>query len=361
VLSTIGPLGPYGVNNVRELTAGPDGNMWLSEWGAIARVTPAGAVTEFTAGAWNLDPYGIVAGPDGNLWFADHANNSIGRITTAGVISHFTGGGIDQPSGIAAGPDGNLWFTDYVGQSVGRITTTGTVTTYTAPSMNYPTGIAAGPDGNMWFTNPSGDSIGSIGTGPVPPLDVHGTVTAGGAPAAGVVVTLLADWPSWTVAGSATTDASGHYAVVAPDQGSYRLRFFDPSGRYQRAWYSSRPTYKSATSIAVSATAPTVTADQVLAAATGDLVGRAQNAAGDGVGGIQILVFSAASGYSAGTSTGANGYYRLHGLPPGAYYVQFVDPTHRYRQQWWHGRALFPNAQTVTVAAGDTWASALMG
>ena len=47
--------------------------------GAIARVTKAGAVTEFpvpTAG----DPNDIAVGPDGNLWYVDPAANVIGRI-----------------------------------------------------------------------------------------------------------------------------------------------------------------------------------------------------------------------------------------------------------------------------------------
>jgi len=54
---------------------------------------------------------GIAAGPDGNLWFTNLGNNSVGRVTPAGVVSNFTGSGISDPFGIAAGPDGNLWFT----------------------------------------------------------------------------------------------------------------------------------------------------------------------------------------------------------------------------------------------------------
>jgi virginiamycin B lyase len=34
---------------------------------------------------------GITAGPDGALWFANSANNSIGRITTKGKVTNFTG------------------------------------------------------------------------------------------------------------------------------------------------------------------------------------------------------------------------------------------------------------------------------
>ena len=59
-----------------------------------------------------------------------HGNNSIGRITTAGVVTNYTGTGISGPAGIAAGPDGALWFTNYSNNSIGRITTAGVVTNY---------------------------------------------------------------------------------------------------------------------------------------------------------------------------------------------------------------------------------------
>ena len=68
-------------------------------------------------------PYGITAGPDGNLWFTNSGNNSIGRITPAGVVSNFTGAGINGPNGITAGPDGNLWFTNAGNDSTNSVAT----------------------------------------------------------------------------------------------------------------------------------------------------------------------------------------------------------------------------------------------
>ena len=38
--------------------------------------------------------------------------NSIGRITTSGTVTNYTGTGVNAPSGIAVGPDGALWFTN---------------------------------------------------------------------------------------------------------------------------------------------------------------------------------------------------------------------------------------------------------
>ena len=59
-------------------------------------------------------PQGITVGPDGALWFTNFANNTIGRITTDGVVTnYYTGVGIDGPQGITVGPDGALWFTNF--------------------------------------------------------------------------------------------------------------------------------------------------------------------------------------------------------------------------------------------------------
>ena len=184
-----------GISSPEAIAAGPDGALWFTNYGnnSIGRITTAGAVTNYTGtginyadgiaagpdGAlWFTNLYGntrsggsppparspttpapahpeaIAAGPDGALWFTNLINNSIGRITTAGVVTNYTGTGISAPEGIAAGPDGALWFTNWGNGSIGRITTAGAVTNYTG-TRHQParSRIAAGPDGALWFTN----------------------------------------------------------------------------------------------------------------------------------------------------------------------------------------------------------------
>ncbi len=150
--------------------------------GFIGRITPTGVVTTYPDPSGG-NPQDIVAGPDGALWFTDSyypgGNSAIGRITTTGVFTNFySGPSIDPTSGIngeiAAGPDGALWFTDGLPYSpyalpseigsIGRITTAGVVTNYSAPGVYDPTEITAGPDGAMWFVNSSSDTIGRITT-----------------------------------------------------------------------------------------------------------------------------------------------------------------------------------------------------
>lgn len=140
------------------ITVGPDGNLWLTDdaGGHIIRVTTAGAVTEFNAGPGS-DPYQITSGPDGNLWFTDFNNRRIGRLTPSGHLTYFPlAVGLLNPDAITAGPDGALWFTlDGTNAAVGRITTTGAVTLVSVPQASTYTqmlGIIAGPDGKLYFT-----------------------------------------------------------------------------------------------------------------------------------------------------------------------------------------------------------------
>ena len=152
------------------IIAGPDGALWFLTGGnTIGRITTSGVVSAFT-GPGIASPVDIVDGPDGALWFTNEGNNSIGRITTSGIVTDFTDPTITNPSGLAVGPDGALWFTNkgtnsggtFVGSSIGRITTDGVVSNYTVPSISAADAITAGPDGALWFED--GNSIGRIST-----------------------------------------------------------------------------------------------------------------------------------------------------------------------------------------------------
>ena len=103
------------------------------------------------------------------------------------------------PNSITTGPDGALWFTNlggggvdgdgnnfFIPSSVGRITTAGVLSGYTSPyiSDTRTTGadfagiITAGPDGAVWFTN-NNNSIGRIATGFGTPLITSVSPTSG--------------------------------------------------------------------------------------------------------------------------------------------------------------------------------------
>ncbi|EHN09380.1 hydrolase [Patulibacter medicamentivorans] len=195
----------------KQLTTGPDGNVWVVLGGAkdVARVTPDGTVTEFDAPTFSA-PFGIVTGPDGNLWatyvggvarippgdpaaavaFPIAALTSPGRIVVGPDGNLWTASGENvlrispaSPAtatafpvagmgarGIAAATDGQLWIVDFGSQRVVRMATDGSFTT--VPVGGGPQDIAAGPDGQVLFTNPGAleQHVGRLTGGATAPL-----------------------------------------------------------------------------------------------------------------------------------------------------------------------------------------------
>ena len=149
----------------KAIVAGPDGNVWFVEssfefpnntYRGIGRITPSGAITEFALTRY--EPRYIAAGSDGNLWFTVGAEYNlpaaISRITPAGVITDFSDGLLPdaEPYEIVAGRDGNLWFLDS-GAAIGRIDTSGKIREFPlGPDAQGAAGIAAASDGNVWIT-----------------------------------------------------------------------------------------------------------------------------------------------------------------------------------------------------------------
>ncbi len=156
------------------ITVGQDGNLWAVESAAsrVVRITPAGAITEFTLPA-GREPFQI-APAGGFLWFTERNGDRIGRLNpTAGSdvavqasIAEFIVPGVgSEPTGITGGPDGLAWFTQAGSDEIGRITGVGTITEFVVPGAgSAPTGIASGPDGALWFTEAGSAQVGRITT-----------------------------------------------------------------------------------------------------------------------------------------------------------------------------------------------------
>jgi uncharacterized protein (TIGR03437 family) len=179
-MTTAGAVSQFAVNQfaapIHGMTVGSDGAIWITESAnRIGRVNPAGGYSFFSTAGYN--PYGIVNGPDGNLWFTGVSGSSgvsaIGLMTTSGSVeTEPLSVPVSQSAAnpIAVGPDGALWFMiDPAGSNpagVERIATSGVVAgEYTQASTlyNFQAGsIAPGPDGRMWFTGTNG--LGEITT-----------------------------------------------------------------------------------------------------------------------------------------------------------------------------------------------------
>ncbi|HYK91308.1 MAG TPA: Virginiamycin B lyase [Acidobacteriota bacterium] len=201
----------YNVGVPFDITAGPDGAMWFTNYKSIGRITTDGSITAFNLPNQNRGANRIAAGPDGALWFTEISPDAIGRITTDGTFTEFP---LPNPSGgvlgIAAGPDGALWFTEWSGGKIGRITTTGIITEYPLPKSASTNWIVAGPDGAMWFTE--GNRVG--GGGYIGRISTSGIITEYLLPPP------IRDWAQWGFAGIAVGPdgnlwvTDGHHRVL---------------------------------------------------------------------------------------------------------------------------------------------------
>src|SRR6266536_2312477 len=168
-ITTAGEVGGFTIFDAVELgpaiALGPDGKMWITWFYSIARVSPAGDVTQFSPSGDEF-PTTITVGPDMGLWFAESIGpfaarrQGLARITTAGTIEQVlieSGRGVSWPSSIITGPDGNLWFADNGYSEIVRVTVT--PVSRTAFPFAGPTELAAGPDVNIWITSNGRQSI----------------------------------------------------------------------------------------------------------------------------------------------------------------------------------------------------------
>lgn len=169
-----------GVGTDNDIVEGPDGNMWVTLQNAngVARITPAGVVTEFPLAN---TAFGIAVGPDNNLWVS----------TVIGVIKVPPGDpgnptaydvGLANGRGIVAGPDGKMWVagTDEL-ISFGVADPAGTDDP-TAIANLSPHGMSVGSDGLLWIADGNGRVISATAaaTPVLTPYDIQ-IAAAGGA------------------------------------------------------------------------------------------------------------------------------------------------------------------------------------
>src|SRR5262249_35537555 len=151
VLASISPNGvlrDHIAENVPlDITTGLDGNIWASgprfdsQTGAVVgdiieRISPqTGSVTTFNVGTTSGSSSSISAGPDGNLWVTEADATEFARIPPAGPITLFgappSG---SQPGGFVAGPNGNIWFTEAASRHIGEYFLAGTPPAAAAPT-----------------------------------------------------------------------------------------------------------------------------------------------------------------------------------------------------------------------------------
>ena len=279
---------PGGSSTVQadSLAAGPDGNLWFTDYDltAIGKFNPStGAVNEYPIPAYNDQsqwppipfqtdkPFEITAGPDQSLWFK-LGKTHLGRISTAGSFTLYsTPSSTSWLGSLTLGADGNIWLTELGGNEVGKLDpSSGWFTEYPLPvaGMNdY--GITTAPDGNLWFTettiNPSiphSNRIGEI----IPNSPTAGTITRLSSTANpstfGLATTFTAGigaiGDSNTLSGTVTFVIDGQPQKPVPVQGSTGAGFatlstssIAPGTHVVQAFYSGDPIHSASTSATV--------------------------------------------------------------------------------------------------------------
>jgi len=146
------------------LTLGGDGNLWTVDVmnNSIARITTAGLITEFPVPHAQAGLATITTGPDGSLWFAEANIDRLGHISVAGtILPEVRLPNSDSAFGLQFGPDGKLYTlvgNPLNGNAIDQVDVmTGAVTRF-VHGHGGGASVTVGPDGNIWFAE-----IGGIG------------------------------------------------------------------------------------------------------------------------------------------------------------------------------------------------------
>ena len=181
------------------------GTIYVAEYlnNTIRKITPAGVVSAFAGLAGSSGsadgpgsaarfyaPEGLAVDGAGNLYVADTSNNTIRKITSAGIVSTFAGlagyfgyadgNGSDArfswPYDIAADNNGNLYVADSLNDTIRKITPAGIVSTLAgsagmsgsgdgtgnAARFAFPNGVAPDNSGNLYVADSANNLIRKI-------------------------------------------------------------------------------------------------------------------------------------------------------------------------------------------------------
>ena len=158
---------------------------------------------------------------------------------------------------------------------------------------------------------------------------------------------------------SAMTDTFGQYSITLPP-GDYQLQFC-PSpmgGSYLCEYYNNAPNFQNATTVHVTADAPT-TIDAALVEGvtiTGKVTEEGTSTA---IPNVSITLYDSINQYSfqRWANTDSSGNYTLTGLPAGKYKLFFSPSTMsgNYIGEWHLNQTSFQTALEITVALGGTY------
>jgi len=192
-------------NSPRGVATDSAGNVYVADSNnnTIRKITPAGAVSTLagTAGVGGSAddtgaaarfyfPEGVATDSAGNVYVADSNNNTIRKITPAGVVTTLAGtagvtgstdatgaaASFNRPVGVATDSAGNVYVADSFNDTIRKITPAGAVSTLAgtadvtgstdatgaAASFNFPQGVATDSAGNVYVADSNNSTIRKI-------------------------------------------------------------------------------------------------------------------------------------------------------------------------------------------------------
>lgn len=169
------------------------GNVYVADTfnSVIRKVTPGGSVS-ILAGVVNTpgtndgtgsaalfdNPYGVAVDAGTNVYVADSGNNTIRKITTAGMVTTLAGLGGSSgtndgtgsaarfyyPEGVAVDSGSNVYVADTLNNTIRKVTPAGTVTTLAGLGGYDNSGTNNGNGGAARFNGPTGVAVNGAGT-----------------------------------------------------------------------------------------------------------------------------------------------------------------------------------------------------
>lgn len=161
------------ISNPYAVAVDAAGNAYIADVGAsrVRKVSAAGIITTFAGGGSGVDgspastaslagPIGVAVDAAGNVYISEYSGNKIRKVNTAGIISTFVTG-LSTPVGIAVDPSGNLFIANQNAYKVMKVTPAGVMTTYAG------TGVAGFSGDGFPATNATMNGVTGVAADPL--------------------------------------------------------------------------------------------------------------------------------------------------------------------------------------------------